>query len=60
MPYRNKTELPKGVKGNLPSHAQEIYKEVFNSAYDQYDKPSKRRGHASREEKRRTRLPGQR
>jgi cation transport regulator len=50
MPYEKKTELPKGIKSNLPEHAQEIYKEAFNSAYDEYKDPDKRRGRSSREE----------
>lgn len=50
MPYERKSDLPDSVKDNLPSHAQDIYKEAFNSAYDQYDKPSEREGDASREE----------
>jgi cation transport regulator len=36
MPYKQITELPDSVKNNLPKHAQEIYKEAFNSAEDQY------------------------
>ncbi len=32
MPYKQITQLPGGVKNNLPRHAQEIYKEAFNSA----------------------------
>ena len=50
MPYERKSDLPDSVKDNLPPHAQDIYKEAFNSAYDQYDKPSERRGDADREE----------
>ena len=50
MPYQRTSDLPDSVKDNLPGHAQEIYKEAFNSAYDQYDKPSERRGDADREE----------
>lgn len=50
MPYKRISELPEAVKEHLPKHAQEIYKEAFNSAYDQYDKPSERRGDATREE----------
>jgi cation transport regulator len=50
MPYRTVAELPESVKDNVPKHAQEIYKEAYNSAWDQYDKPSERRGNASREE----------
>jgi cation transport regulator len=36
VPYENRNELPKGVKDNLPAHAQGIYKEAYNSAYDEY------------------------
>ena len=36
MPYHSKQELPDSVKHVLPAHAQEIYKEAFNSAWDQY------------------------
>ena len=50
MPYERITELPDSVKDNLPKHAQEIYKEAYNSAWDQYDEPSEREGDASREE----------
>lgn len=41
MPYERITELPKGVKNNLPKHAQEIYKEAFNSAEEQYGEESR-------------------
>ncbi len=41
MPYQKITELPKGVKNNLPRHAQEIYKEAFNSAEERYDEESR-------------------
>ena len=37
MPYKQITQLPDNVKNNLPKHAQEIHKEAFNSAVDQYD-----------------------
>ena len=50
MPYDTIKGLPSSVRDNLPKHAQEIYKEAFNSAWDEYDDPSKRRGDASREE----------
>jgi cation transport regulator len=50
MPYDNLRDLPDSVKDNLPQHAQEIYKEAFNSASDQYEDPEKRRDDASREE----------
>lgn len=50
MPYNNLNDLPEQVKNNLPQHAQEIYKESFNSAWDEYEDPEKRRGNADREE----------
>ena len=36
MPYDNVKDLPSAVKEHLPPHAQEIFKEAFNSAYAQY------------------------
>lgn len=50
MPYKGINDLPNRVKENLPEHAQEIYLEAFNSAWDQYAKPEERRGDATREE----------
>lgn len=50
MPYKSKSELPDSVRGVLPAHAQDIYKEAFNSAWEQYKDKSARRDDASREE----------
>ncbi len=50
MPYDNLSDLPDTVRDNLPRHAQEIYKEAFNSASGQYADPDERRGDDSREE----------
>lgn len=50
MPYRSKSDLPENVRNVLPVHAQEIYLEAFNSAWEQYDEPEERRGDSSREE----------
>lgn len=50
MPYSNNSDLPDGVKDNLPSKAQEIYRKAFNSAFDEYKNEDDRRGDASREE----------
>lgn len=36
MPYDKRSELPEQVKDNLPRHAQEIWKEAYNSAHEQY------------------------
>jgi len=41
MPYRTIQELPDSVKDNLPKGAQDIYKEAFNNAFDQFKDPSK-------------------
>ena len=51
MPYyKNNSDLPDSVSDNLPKHAQDIYREAFNSAWEQYKDPDDRRGDASREE----------
>lgn len=50
MPYKSISSLPSSVKDHLPKHAQEIYKEAYNSAWDEYKDPDKRRGDADREE----------
>ncbi len=50
MPYKNTKELPDNVQNVLPDHAQEIYKEAYNSAYEEYDTPEERHGDSSREE----------
>lgn len=50
MPYKSTKELPEGVRHALPAHAQDIYKEAFNSAYEEYKDPDERRDDASREE----------
>jgi len=36
MPYDSRSDLPDSVRDNLPAHAQDIYKEAFNSAWDEY------------------------
>jgi cation transport regulator len=50
MPYNTLADLPESVQDNLPRHAQEIYKEAFNSAWDEYADPNARRDDASQEE----------
>lgn len=42
MPYSKRSDLPDSVKDHLPDHAQDIYKEAFNSAYEQYNKEEER------------------
>lgn len=50
MPYKTVGDLPDSVRDHMPKHAQEIYKEAFNSAWDEYGDKSERRGSESREE----------
>lgn len=47
MPYKTRNDLPEDVKGALSPvpHAQDIYKEAFNSAVEQYGDES--RAHAT-------------
>lgn len=49
MPYKTINELPEDVRGVLPKHAQDIYKEAYNNAYEQYKNPRDREGDESRE-----------
>jgi cation transport regulator len=50
LPYDKIDELPKSVRDNLPNHAQEIFKEAFNNAWNEYKRPQDRKGNATREE----------
>jgi cation transport regulator len=50
MPYKSNSELPEMVRENLPEYGQDIYREAFNSAWEEYEEPSERRGNESREE----------
>jgi cation transport regulator len=50
MPYDRNSELPESVRNALPEHAQDIYRGAFNSAWDRYDDPEKRRDDQSREQ----------
>jgi cation transport regulator len=36
MPYRSNADLPPPVRGHLPPHAQDIYREAFNHAFDSH------------------------
>jgi cation transport regulator len=36
MPYATNNDLPGNVRLHLPSHAQDIYREAFNSAFSKY------------------------
>jgi cation transport regulator len=50
MPYRTNAELPEPVKNVLPAHAQDICRDAFNHAWDEYADPGKRRKGTSQEE----------
>ncbi len=51
MPYNKLSELPDSVKNNLPKEAQEIYKEAYNNAWEEYADPKDRKDQeASQEE----------
>jgi cation transport regulator len=36
MPYSSNDELPRGVQAHLPEHAQDIFREAFNHAWQTY------------------------
>ena len=50
MPYKAISDLPDSVRNHLPTHAQDIYKEAFNHAWNEYSDKNERRGDESREE----------
>lgn len=49
MPYDSNNDLPQDVQDALPKHGQEIYREAYNSAWDQYADEEDREGDRSRE-----------
>lgn len=49
MPYKTDGDLPDAVKDNLPRHAQDIWREAFDGAWEEYADPKKRRGKESHE-----------
>jgi cation transport regulator len=34
MPYADNADLPPSVRGHLPAHAQDIFREAFNHAFE--------------------------
>ena len=50
MPYKTNRDLPENVTHVLPAHAQDIYREAFNHAWQEYANSEERRDDASREE----------
>jgi cation transport regulator len=45
MPYATNEELPSSVRQHLPPHAQDIYREAFNHAFERYHGPDEARAH---------------
>jgi len=43
MPYATNKDLPLGVQAHLPPHAQDIYREAFNRAFERYGEASAHR-----------------
>jgi cation transport regulator len=50
MQYKTNKDLPENVSNVLASHAQDIYREAFNHAWEQYANPQERRDDTSCEE----------
>jgi cation transport regulator len=50
MPYKKNSDLPESVREHLPNHAQDIYRETYNSAEQTYADPHKRTRGGSQEE----------
>lgn len=50
MPYARNADLPESVRDNLPQGAQTIYRNAFNSAWQEYASKDKRRADTTREE----------
>jgi cation transport regulator len=50
MPYRSIANLPPRIREHLPLHAQEIFLEAFNHAWEGYASPSRRYPGSSLEE----------
>ncbi|MXS86036.1 cation transport regulator ChaB [Nitrosomonas sp. HPC101] len=50
MPYKKNEDLPENVIHILSSHAQDIYRAAFNSAWKEHANPADRNEENSREE----------
>lgn len=48
MPYAANRDLPPSVRDHLPEHAQSIYREAFNHAWEEYADHSDREAVAHR------------
>jgi cation transport regulator len=36
MPYATNDDMPRSVRAHLPVHAQDIFREAFNDAFERY------------------------
>ena len=45
MPYASNEDLPPSVRLHLPPHAQDIYREAFNHAFERYGGADEARPH---------------
>ncbi|MGZ5933336.1 MAG: ChaB family protein [Rhizomicrobium sp.] len=43
MPYQANSDLPLRIRVHLPAHAQSIFREAFNHAWQRYDNSGTRR-----------------
>jgi len=50
MPYQKTSDLPESVRNHLPPHAQDIFLNAYNNAWNEYADPANRRGGESQEE----------
>lgn len=50
MPYKFNKDLPDSIQNHLPEHAQDIFREAYNAALEEYKDPKKRRTHEPLEE----------
>ncbi|KAI1723189.1 chaB domain-containing protein [Ditylenchus destructor] len=50
MPLNCNSDLPERIRENLPEHAQNIYREAYNSAWEYYEDHRLRRGEETREQ----------
>ena len=50
MPYSSISKLPSIIRKHLPRHAQAIYKEAYNHAWEEYRNPQRRYDNFSIEE----------
>ena len=58
MTYEQNSDLPKGVRNNLPAHAQDIYREAFNHAWNSTGPQISVEIHVNLKNKWPTKLPG--